>query len=98
MIQFYKQKDKNYFYLVYRSFCLMFIYMETALYQLEGFKHQKIQYTKNSKFLDNIMMFVFLDFVSRKITPISTTSKNAITRLSSYPSLVPFLHSDDGLV
>ena len=77
--------------------------MATALYQLEGFKHQKIQYTKiqSSQIAGNFILHYdvrLLDFVSRKITPISTTSINAITRVSSYPSLVPFLHSDDGLV
>ena len=42
-------------------------------------------------------MFVVLDFISRKITP-STMRKNAVSSIGSYPDLIPFLHSDVGLI
>ena len=44
------------------------------------------------------MIVVYLDLVSRKITPRTAMSKKPIIFLSSYPDLVPFLHFDVGLI
>ena len=59
MTQFYKQKDKNYFYLVYRSILSHFQNMKTALYKLEVLDNERSS-TQKSKFSDSWKLYIAL--------------------------------------